>query len=283
MGQVIITEAEIMLYGTVKLGTTAPNTAFSGSLPVKEPIIRDKRYGLFLAHGYRDLAEAQELRFRVFNLELGEGLSESYLTGRDEDLYDHQCDHLLVRELETGSVIGTYRLQTLETAENGYGFYTANEFDIRQIPSHHLKNSVELGRACIAREHRNGRVLYLLWRGIVKFMRLKSKNVLFGCCSITSQDQKEAWLVYEYTRRIGVVREDFSVVPLPSFSCLLHTSLAGADALEVSLPVLFQKYIDFGATVCSPPAIDREFKTIDYLVFLNLDEMDQRMLAFFDR
>jgi putative hemolysin len=42
-------------------------------------------YSTRLAKSLEDIRAAQALRFEVFNLELNEGLSESFATGRDED------------------------------------------------------------------------------------------------------------------------------------------------------------------------------------------------------
>ncbi|MEI6862344.1 MAG: GNAT family N-acetyltransferase, partial [Verrucomicrobiota bacterium] len=69
-------------------------------------------YTLRLASGMDDVRAAQMLRFKVFNLELNEGLTASYSTGFDADRFDAVCDHLLVTTVMTGEVIGTYRLQT---------------------------------------------------------------------------------------------------------------------------------------------------------------------------
>lgn len=49
--------------------------------------------------------------------------------------------------------------------------YTSDEFDLSGLPDELLNESIELGRACIAKEHRNSRVLYLLWKGIAEFMK----------------------------------------------------------------------------------------------------------------
>lgn len=38
-------------------------------------------------------------------------------------------------------------------------------------------------------------------------------------------------------------------------------------------PKLFQSYLNYGAKVCSEAAIDRVFKTIDYLVILDIEEL----------
>ncbi|MCI0485887.1 MAG: GNAT family N-acetyltransferase [Blastocatellia bacterium] len=53
-------------------------------------------------------------------------------------------------------------------------------------------------------------------------------------------------------------------------------------AREVHIPRLFNIYLRYGARVCGPPAIDRSFKTIDFFVVFDIDEMnDQARRAFF--
>src|SRR6185503_11166609 len=93
----------------------------------------------------------------VFNRELGEGLSSAWETGRDEDRFDAGCDHLLVEEVASRKPVGTYRLQTAAMAARHQGFYSDDEFDLDGLPAEVRDNAVELGRACVAREHRNGR------------------------------------------------------------------------------------------------------------------------------
>ena len=88
-------------------------------------------YRVRLARGVADLQAAQSLRFAVFNLELREGLSGSYATGRDADPFDAVCEHLIVENLRDGGVVGTYRMQSGAQAFAGLGFYSAREFDLR--------------------------------------------------------------------------------------------------------------------------------------------------------
>ena len=63
-----------------------------------------------LAEHYSELEDTLKLRFEVFNRELNEGLSESYVTGLDRDIYDSYCDHLIVVDTRCNRVVGTYRL-----------------------------------------------------------------------------------------------------------------------------------------------------------------------------
>jgi hypothetical protein len=54
------------------------------------------RYSVRLARTREDVEAALRLRFEVFNLELHEGLTESFFTGLDEDEFDRVCEHLIV-------------------------------------------------------------------------------------------------------------------------------------------------------------------------------------------
>ena len=37
------------------------------------------------------------------------------------------------------------------------------------------------------------------------------------------------------------------------------------------VPKLLRAYLQMGAKICGPPAMDRQFKTIDFLTFMDLD------------
>lgn len=126
-------------------------------LPPKE--ITRGPYEDDFARTAEDLEAIQRLRFEVFNLELEKGLASSVLTGKDEDAFDATCDHLFVRHRASGSIVGTYRMQTAEKADKGIGFYASNEFDLSVLPDDVRCSSVEIGRACIHKDHRSLNVL----------------------------------------------------------------------------------------------------------------------------
>jgi putative hemolysin len=152
-------------------------------------------YRLRLAQTELERLAACRLRFRVFNLELGEGLAASYASGVDQDEYDAICEHLLVQEKATGRIVGTYRMQDGMTARRRLGYYSAQEFNFS--PYEHLRpQMLELGRACIDREHRNSEVLTLLWRGIAQYAQHHGFRYLVGCSSVSTQDAATGWAMY---------------------------------------------------------------------------------------
>ena len=129
-------------------------------------------------------------------MELDEGLVQSYDTGLDVDPFDAVCDHLIVEDTLRGSVIGTYRLQTGRRAAEALGYYSEREFDFGPFESRRAQ-ILELGRACIHREHRSFAVLNLLWKGIARYASEHGTRYLIGCSSLTSQDAAEGAAAYE--------------------------------------------------------------------------------------
>ncbi|RMG43534.1 MAG: GNAT family N-acetyltransferase [Acidobacteria bacterium] len=242
--------------------------AFPELLP--EPDRSHPRFEVRFARTPADLDRVARLRFAVFNLELGEGLDESWATGRDLDEYDPGCHHLMVEDRRTGALAGTYRLQTSAMAARHRGFYSASEFDLSGFPAALLEDAIELSRACVAREHRNHQVLFLLWRGLARYVRRSGKRFLFGCCSLTSQDPADGARALAHLRRGGHMHPEYLVHPRPGFGCD-GPSAAGGERCE--LPPLFRVYLRYGAKVCSLPAIDRRFKTIDFLVLFDVTRM----------
>ena len=230
-------------------------------------------YRLRLATDNQDVRAAQLLRFVVFNLELREGLEQSYATCLDADAYDAVCDHLLVEDLRTGDVIGTYRLQTGARAAQNLGYYSAQEFDF--APYENLRpEMVELGRACVHSDHRNLTVLSLLWKGIAHYADSRGCRYLVGCSSLTSQSPAVGQAAYVGLQRY-LVREEWRTTPLPGFVC----SAAEAPVAAPKIPKLLTAYLALGAKICGPPALDQEFKTIDFLTFLDFRSMPARILA----
>src|SRR5271155_5117993 len=97
----------------------------SARLIVSAPV----HYAARLACNAEEIRATQMLRFQVFNLELNEGLAQSYASGLDADPFDAVCDHLLVEHLPSRQVVGTYRLQTGLNAAKNLGYYSAQEFE----------------------------------------------------------------------------------------------------------------------------------------------------------
>ena len=226
------------------------------------------QYASRLAVTSDEIKAAQALRFEVFNLELNEGLPQSYATGLDADPFDVVCDHLIVEHLPTKHVVGTYRLQTGLTAGKNLGFYSAQEFDF-SVYEPLRKEIVELGRACVHAQHRNIVVLGMLWKGIADYAQRRGGRYLVGCSSITSQDPAVGASAYSELCRKHLVAPEWRTRPLAAYDCPLEA--VAEDGCKI--PKLLRAYMNIGAKICGPPALDRHFRTIDFLTFVDLQNL----------
>jgi putative hemolysin len=231
-------------------------------------------YGPYVARfaiGNDDLVAALRLRFEVFNLELNEGLQSAYAVGYDHDEFDEVCDHLIVEHIPSKKIVGTYRLQTGITAGENLGYYSQREFDFS--PYQTLRpRLVELGRACIHRDHRLTDVLYLLWRGIAGYALKHGSRFLIGCSSLTSQDPAHGSTVYGRLLE-WQVEDSLRTLPREGFAMpIVHSSQT-----DDRVPKLLRTYLSIGARICGPPALDSEFNTIDFLTLLDLEHLHPRI------
>ncbi len=226
------------------------------------------KYQIRLAQSLAEREAACRLRFRVFNLELGEGLDSSYSTGMDQDHFDLFCDHLIVEDRTRREVVGTYRMQTGIMAARYLGYYSAQEFDLSPYES--IRNQVlELGRASIEHDHRSSEVLTLLWRGIAQYSKFYGLRYLIGCSSLNSQDSQTGWAMYKQLYAF-LVNPEMRTAPFARYELPV---VAGDSKCEVKIPKLIKTYIAVGARICSTPAWDREFGTIDFLTLLDLAQL----------
>lgn len=240
--------------------------------------IFSENYSVRLARTQREIESALRLRFEVFNVEMaGESPAENSL-GIDSDEFDFICRHLIVVERKTGKTVGTYRLNTLETAKTVGNFYSYGEFSLEDLPPEIIAQAVEIGRACIAREHRNTKVLFLLWKGLAAFLKETKKRYLFGCCSVFSTDSVIGMNAYRQLEKANFLHPVLRVKPREPKVCPLTTKKIN---LPVELPMLFNMYLKIGARVCGEPIIDYDFGTIDFFVIFDLQSLNEKYRQMF--
>ena len=240
------------------------------------PLASTSQLSVGLAERLEDLLDCQRLRYLVFNCELGEGLDGSSQTGLDQDRYDYICDHLMVRDTASRKLVGTYRMQSGFRAKGNLGYYSEQFFDF--TPFEESRPQVlELGRACVHTEYRSSAVLHMLWKGIGKYATSCGARYLLGCSSLSSQDEAQGMALYEAVKEKYLAEPRLRTQPKPGFTCRTGSETAQTPAI----PRLFRAYLEVSSRLCGPPAIDREFKTIDFLTVLDVAHIPDRLRARF--
>ena len=236
------------------------------------PLAKTDLFRVRMAQTLEDVIECQRLRYLVFNCELGEGIDSSSLCGLDRDRFDFACDHLMVHDAATGKLAGTYRMQNGYRAKGNLGYYGEQFFDFS--PFERMRGEVlELGRACVHEQYRNTSVLHMLWKGITRYAQSCGARYLIGCSSLSSQDEDAGIALYETLREQYLVAPSLRTQPVGDRRC----KPSGAQVPPPRPPRLFQAYLDISARVCGSPAIDREFKTIDFLTLVDLQTLPDRV------
>lgn len=238
----------------------------------ENPLATTERFRVRMAQTLDDVIECQRLRYLVFNCELGEGLDSSAKTGLDRDQFDFICDHLMVHDAATGKLAGTYRMQSGYRAKGNLGYYGEGFFDFRPFESIRAE-VLELGRACVRDEYRNTNVLHMLWKGIARYAVSCRARYLIGCSSLSSQDEHEGMALYEVLCEKYLVEPSLRTKPVDGRECKSN----GSQAAPPRPPRLFRAYLDISSRICGPPAIDRDFKTIDFLTLVDLKILPDRV------
>lgn len=226
------------------------------------------RYRVKLAETLVEVESALRLRYEVFTVELGGAPPDHDPSRLEFDEHDFRCRHLIVIDIASAKTIGTYRLSSIETAEGISGFYSFGEYSIEDLPPPVLREGVEIGRACIALEHRNTKVLFLLWKALVAHLQSEEKRFFFGCCSIFTREPSIGSAAFRQLANGGHVDESMRVSPRKN-----ALGMPGELNEPVELPSLFNLYLRIGAKVCGPPMIDHEFGTIDFFVVCDTERI----------
>lgn len=178
--------------------------------------------------------------------------------------------------------MGTYRLRCTQQVTKAY---TAQEFTMRNLTGYRAPY-LELGRACIHKEHRKGAVMSLLFRGIAEYMNLSQAQTLFGCSSVKIDDPCTAALLYQYLLIKGHTCLT-QVTPTSEYTMPMlnewleyyskHISDRHLVEAEARLPSLVKMYLKMGAKIACEPAYDEEFGCIDLLTILQREQLEESL------
>jgi putative hemolysin len=242
------------------------------------------RYTLLLSTDPALIEAAQRLRHDVFTSEPGFAFNgDGHSDGLDADRFDEFCDHLLVREDNSGELVGCYRMLPPPGAIAAGGLYTATEFDVRGLDS--LRPSlVEMGRAVVREDHRNGGVVLLMWAGILAYLDRCGYDYVTGCVSVPVQSSdhevpgSQIRGVRDFVRRRHAAPAQYTVHPYRPVT----VDGRGLDDIDpparVAVPPLMRGYLRLGAQVCGEPAHDPDFGVGDFPALLDKRQADTRYL-----
>jgi putative hemolysin len=99
---------------------------------------------------------------------------------------------------------------------------------------------------------------------------------MLGCCSVPSLESGLGHAIYRSLTSY-LVEPALRTMPMEAYR--LEPAVTAYEAARP--PKLLRAYLAIGASICGEPAIDREFKTIDFLTLLDLQTLHPRVAARF--
>lgn len=242
------------------------------------------RYTLLLSSDPTLIEAAQRLRHQVFTTEPGFTLADNTDSDRDVDRFDEFCDHLLVRDDASGELVGCYRMLPPPGAIAAGGLYTATEFDVTGLDA--LRPSlVEMGRAVVRSDHRNGAVVLLMWAGILAYLDRCDYDYVAGCVSVPTHPSEaigepgsQLRGIRDFVLRRHAAPAELTVYPYRPVIIDGKSLDDIKPAPRPTIPALMRGYLRLGARVCGEPAHDPAFGVGDFPALLGKKDADTRYL-----
>jgi putative hemolysin len=216
------------------------------------------------AKDYDDLLSIAQLREHSFYADF-----RSQCLGLD--VYDLTADHIVVRDKMTNQILSSYRIICSEFDEQ---FFSPVQFEMSnflQTP----ETKIELGRATVHRDYRNGLALNMVWKGLANYAKLVNARYIFGCASAKTTSPEMAYSIFWHLYT-SFYDDQFEIRVLPKFQFPIvqacDVALPWAE-VESGVPSLLKSYLKAGATICSEPALDMQLGCVDYITILDLEKL----------
>ena len=202
-----------------------------------------------------------ELRVEAFHREMA-GITS---TSNDMTQYDVVGDIMIVKDLDLDKVVGCYRVISSTQTDL---FYSSQFFDCSAflaLPG----TKIEMSRACINPEYRNGSTLRLLWSGIHEYALQAKASYVFGSSGVWTNRPEEVELLKKHLHAKDAVYNRSVIKPIiTGKEPLPNPGKPFETNHKKFMPGIMRVYLTVGARVCPEAAYDPGFDC--YLMFTAL-------------
>lgn len=227
------------------------------------------RYAARFAQSTQDIARAQRLRHLCFHAgNSGHALDTNDL---DADAFDAMCRHVLVEDIESGTLVCCYRLLPLSGGAEIGRSYSAQFYELSRLQGFEGP-MVEMGRFCIHPQWHDPDILRVAWGAMTRFVDAEQVEMMFGCASFRGTETES------YLDTFALLKEQH-IAPrrwLPRvkaarifpFARRLRRKPDTRRAL-LRMPPLLRSYLAMGGWVSDHAVVDDELNTLH--VFTGLE------------
>lgn len=251
-----------------------------------------ERFEIKLAEGDDEIAAAQRLRYAVFVEEMGApAASADHARRLEMDRFDPIFDHLILIDRKRAvadpldRVVGVYRLLPGARAAECGGFYGASEYDLSPI-ERLGRQTVELGRSCVAAEYRGGAAMHLMWTALADYVVSRDIEILFGVASFHGTDPAPIAPALSYLHHNHLAPPDLRVrARAEGYAAMDRIPAAQVErrAALAQIPNLIKAYLRLGGFVGEGAYVDRDFNTIDVCLLMDTGRMTEKYKSLYTR
>lgn len=212
------------------------------------------RYRAREAETPEDITAAQELRHLAFH----------GTEGRDHDLFDAACTHILVEEVRSGALVCCFRILPLNDGSDIARSYSAQYYELSALQTYPGR-MVEMGRFCVHPERSDADILRVAWGAMTRYVDENAVDLLFGCASFQGVDAKQYYDAFAMLRdRHLAPGRWLPRVKAPNvfrFAKRLRRKPDMKTAMQ-RMPPLLRTYLMMGGWVSDHAVVDRQMNTL---------------------
>lgn len=192
---------------------------------------------------------------------------------------DRRCDNLIVVDTNNGEVVGSYRFITRDILPKIDGFYSEWGFNVDDIKNQPY-GILELGKAAVKKEYRNGQVIKLMFKGASIYAKEHNLRLLFGIITMDEMTDGDLRNLFSYLYHLSP-QTDPTLQPYALEPSIPMNSVP-IDQIDVAkakrqIPTAVKAYIalgcKFAATACPR---NKLLHHADMLIMLDIENMNER-------
>ncbi|MEM6548183.1 MAG: GNAT family N-acyltransferase [Pseudomonadota bacterium] len=235
------------------------------------PIFGSGRYKSRLADTAEDVRACQRLRYLAFIADRGLGAQgEDRL---DQDMFDPDCEHVMVEEVKTGILVCCFRILPLANGSEIDRCYSAQYYELSKLTEFPGK-MMEMGRFCIHPAYRDPDILRVAWSANTAYVDREGVELVFGCSSFQGVDADAYMDAFALLKERHLAPKRWLPrVKAPKvfrFAKMLRLRKPDLKIAMKRMPPLLRTYLVMGGWVSDHAVIDNDLNTLHVFTGLEL-------------
>ncbi len=237
------------------------------------------RYRVRFSREPEDVRAAQRLRYEAFiGGRRGAATTPERADGLDRDAFDAHCQHALIEDVRTGSLVCVFRMLHLANGSEIGRSYSAQHYELSGLEDFPAP-MVEMGRFCMAPGVRDPDVIRAAWGAMTAWVEEKEVGLLFGCSSFHGVEADDYMDAFAYLRERHIAPKRWLPrVKAPKvylFGKQLRLRRPDVKIAMRRMPPLLRSYLLLGGWVSDHAVVDDDLNTLHVFTGVEIDRVPE--------